>query len=92
MSLLNTIFRLVRRALFWLLIVYWIVFVTYTFMNLVTSGPVAVVGWYRHIDRAPQWSAGMFLARQNVILAITIVLGLSGRRTSNHEAITSDPK
>jgi hypothetical protein len=64
-----------------LLIAYWVVFISYTIMHLVTGDPGAVVVWYRHIAGAPfQWSWGVFLAQQIGILAITLALCFFGRR------------
>ncbi len=81
MNSLKMIFRLLRRGLIWLLIAYWVVFVGYTIMHLVTGGPGAVVVWYRHIAKMPfQWNWGVFLAGQIVILAITVALCFFGRQ------------
>jgi hypothetical protein len=81
MNSFKLIFRLLRRVLAWLLIAYWVVFVSYTIMHLITGGPGGVVVWYRHIARAPfQWNWGVFLAGQMIILAITVVLCIFERR------------
>ncbi len=63
MNSLKMILRLLRRGLIWLLIAYWVVFVSYTIMHPITGGPGAVVVWYRHIARTPfQWNWELFLA------------------------------
>jgi hypothetical protein len=81
MNSLKMMFRLLRRGLIWLLIAYWVVFVSYTIMHLITGGPGAVVVWYRHIARMPfQWNWGVFLGGQIVILAITVALCFFGRQ------------
>jgi hypothetical protein len=78
------IFRLLRRGLMWLLTAYWVVFVGYSTMHLITGGPQAVVIWYWHIARVPfQWNWGVFLTGQLVILAVTGALCFFGRRTPN---------
>jgi hypothetical protein len=86
MNSFKMILRLLRRGLVWLLIAYWVVFMSYTIMHLVTGGPGAVVVWYRHIARLPfPWSWGAFLAQQIGILAITIALCFFGRRPAEHD-------
>jgi hypothetical protein len=81
MNSFKMIFRLLRRGLFWLLIAYWVVFVSYSIMHLITGGRGGVVMWYRHIARAPfQWNWSVFLAGQMVIVAITVALYFFGRR------------
>jgi hypothetical protein len=86
MSLTKSILRLLRRGLVWLLIAYWVVFLGYTIKNLAMGGPRAVVAWYMHVSYAGglplQWSWGRFLARQVAILAITLAVCISARRSS----------
>jgi len=85
MKNLEMIVQTVRRIVLWLLIAYWLVFVGYTIMHLITGGPIAVVAWYRHLARTPfQWNWAMFLAAQTAILAVTVVLYLFERRTRRH--------
>jgi hypothetical protein len=91
MTALKIIFRLLRRFLMALLIVYWLIFICYTTEKFVTGGSAAVVSWYMHIDTSPvhrgdgwfftQWSWGKFLARQFAILGITLALCLVERRS-----------
>jgi len=68
--------RLLLLGLAWFLTLYWGIFISYTTMHLVTGGPSAVVGWYKHISGAPfqHWSWGKFLAGQIAIFAITLAL------------------
>lgn len=82
MNTFKAILRLLRRGLMWVLIAYWVIFVSYSIMHLVTGGPNGVVVWYRHISRAPfEWNWGVFLAGQMFILAVTVVLFIFGRRS-----------
>ena len=87
MSVFRIIFRLLRTGLTWLLIAYWVVFVSYTIKNLVIGGPGAVEAWYWHISDVggtlAHWSWAKFLAKQIAILLITLGFFLSGRRTPN---------
>ncbi len=74
-------FRLLRRGLIWLLILYWAGFVGYTIRNLAAGGPSAVVGWYMHINGdLVDWKWGRFLARQGAIIGLTVALLIFGRR------------
>lgn len=85
MNSLKMIFRLLRRGLIWLLIAYWVAFVGYTIMHLVTGGPGAVVVWYKHIARMPfQWNWPVFLAGQMAILTATVLLYFFERRARPH--------
>lgn len=84
MSTLKMIIRLLQRGLMWLLVAYWVVFVGYTIMHLVSGGPSAVIVWYRHIAKMPfKWNWGTFLGGQVVILAITMALGFSVRKKAD---------
>ena len=87
MNVFKIISRLLLLGLTWLLIAYWVAFIGYTIMRLVTGGPSAVVVWYMHITHvngAPvQWSWSAFLARQIGILAITLALCFLGRHNPN---------
>jgi hypothetical protein len=86
MNLIKIILRLLRRSLIWLLIAYWIVFVSYTIMHLAAGGPGAVVVWYRHIGGMPfRWNWWMFLAGQMVVLAITVTLCFLEWRHTEHD-------
>jgi hypothetical protein len=81
MNILQTILRLLRRALLWFLALYWVGFIVYTIKNLATGGPSAAVAWYRHISGGTlRWDWRAFLAAQMVILAITLALWFFGRR------------
>jgi hypothetical protein len=78
MTAFKIIFRLLRRCLMGLFIVYWLIFICYTTEKFVTGGSAAVVGWDMHIGTSlvhrgdgwvfTQWSWGTFLARQFAIL------------------------
>ena len=73
--------KLVSRLLFWLLVAYWLIFVSYTIKNFVVGGASAAVAWYRYIDQGLfQWHWGTFLIRQIVILAITLTTWFFGWR------------
>lgn len=83
MNTFKAILRVLRRSLMWVLIAYWVIFVSYSMMHLITGGPGAVVVWYRHIARAPfQWNWEMFLAGQMLILAATVAVYFFERRGS----------
>jgi len=76
--------RVISRALFWLLVAYWVVFIGYTVKNLVAGGPGIAVVWYRHISGgAFQWNWGVFLIQQVVILSVTLASGFFGWRHVN---------
>jgi hypothetical protein len=83
MKSFKVIFRFLRRFLLWLLVAYWVVFVGYTVTHLITGGPAAVVVWYRHIARMPQWNWAVFLAGQIIVLAITLTLCFLGRTSDS---------
>jgi hypothetical protein len=92
MNLFKMIFQLFRRGLVWLFIAYWVCFIGYTIMHLVTGGPGAVVIWYRHISGVPfhSWNWIAFLAGQIGILVITIVVYFFGRRSSSFGMSTTN--
>jgi hypothetical protein len=76
------------RAVLWLLVVYWFIFIGYTIKNLIAGGPGAVVAWYKHISHMEAVSLGWdwraFLAQQIGMLAITWMLWFFGQRTPRH--------
>lgn len=82
MRFYRLILQVLRRALLYLLLAYWVVFGGYTLKYMVTGGLAAVIVWYRHISRAPfEWHWAAFLAGQILLLIVTVALYLRGRRT-----------
>jgi len=77
----------VSRCLFGLFGAYWLVFIGYTVTKLITGGPDAVVIWYKHVSdlhisiEASEWHWALFLLRQIVILAVTLLSWFIGRRS-----------
>jgi hypothetical protein len=92
MNLFKMILQLLRRGLVWLFVGYWVCFLGYTIMHLLTGGPGAVVIWYRHISGVPfhSWSWSAFLAGQIGILAITLAMFFFGRRPSSRGISTTN--
>jgi hypothetical protein len=85
MNFLKLIARLLRRGFLWLFLAYWMMFIGYTVTNFVVGGSSEVVRWYEHIDRNSlqwNWSWKRFLARQLLILAITLTLWFFARRSA----------
>lgn len=79
------------RLSFAFLVAYWVIFAFYSIEKLIVGGPQELVGWYQHISsplistndgrggvgfRVLPWGLGTFLARQALVLAITVALAL----------------
>jgi hypothetical protein len=78
-TVLRTILRFLRATLLWVLLLYWLVFVGYTFEKLATGGREALVAWYAHISAPPllaefHWNWGLFIAKQAGMAAVTLAL------------------
>jgi len=89
MRVFEVLLRLVRRGLIWLLLGYWAVFVGYTIEKWMVGGAAAAAAWYRHIEAMSrpwgewkEWTWWGFLARQVMILAVTLALIYWERRSS----------
>ena len=97
MNILKMILRLLRRCLMWIFVAYWVIFIFYSFEELITGGSSAVVEWYKHIGSSlvhrgdgwflTPWSWGEFLAQQVAILAITLGLYFFERRYAKHRRV-----
>jgi hypothetical protein len=85
MKALKTILHLVMQGFLMLLLFYWAIFAGNTLVRLFSGGPARVIAWYKHIDGSPiQWDQGalvlpvwdwrLFVARESMILAITLGL------------------
>jgi len=61
------------------------IFIGYTLRNFAVGGSREVVRWYEHVGRNSlqwDWNWKSFLARQLLILAITLTLWFFERRTA----------
>lgn len=83
MNTLKMILRLLVGCLFWILIAYWVIFVTFTIMLFFSGGTDRVIHWYMHISSVGiqfHWSWKEFIVRQVINLAVTVGLYFLARR------------
>jgi hypothetical protein len=89
--ILRKLLRFSCRLLVAFLVAYWVIFAFYSIEQLIVGGPQEVVGWYQHISsrliptndgrggvgfRVEPWGLGAFLARQVLVLTITVALAV----------------
>jgi hypothetical protein len=87
MNLLKLTLQLILSGLLWVLITYWLVFVMYTIMYFVRSGPDSVIAWYSHIANMQfHWNWRVFLADQVVIMTTTVAVFILRRRLRDWRA------
>jgi len=83
MNPIKTVLRLLLGCLFFILIAYWVVFITFTITLFISGGRDRVIHWYMHISSVGiqfRWSWKEFVARHIANLAITVSLYFLMRR------------